>query len=257
MDLHVRAQAAQRIALEIGEMLRHHGAIRIREKHENDFVTELDLKSETMIRQSLLSQFPEDGFFGEESGSAQASAGRWIVDPIDGTQSFMRGHRGYTISIAYEYDGVLSIGCVYAPEMDEMFLAVRGEGATLNGQPIHVSDISDPRHALVHLGYGHRVPELFQRTMPLLPSLFTQISDIRRYGSAAYGLCCVAMGRSEAFFELGLFLYDVAAGVVILEEAGGRASGWAGEADFRVTGNIIATNGLIHDFLSNALRDEK
>ena len=253
MNLHARAEAAQRAAREAGEMLRHHGALNIRAKADNDFVTEMDVRSENMIRAALLGQFPDDEFFGEESGGASVSRGRWIVDPIDGTQSFMRGHLGWAISIAYEHDGELVIGCIYAPMLDELYLAIRGEGATLNGEPIHVSDISDPHQAIAHLGYGHRVVEDRCRTMAILPGLFEHISDIRRYGTAAYALCCVACGRSEIFFELGLYIYDIAAGLVILQEAGGRCSGWPGEGDCRQTGNILATNGHLHDFMTEQL----
>lgn len=253
MDIHARAMAAHKIAREAGEMLRHHGKIKVHVKAANDFVTEMDLRSETMIREALLNQFPEDEFFGEESGGARISNGRWIVDPIDGTQSFMRGHHGYCISIAYEHEGELVLGCVYVPDTDEMFLAVRGEGATLNGEPIHVSDIADPGLAIAHLGYGHRISADRTRTLRLLPGLFDQISDIRRYGSAAYALCCVACGRSDVFFELGLKIYDIAAGIVILNEAGGCASGWTDGEDCRLTGNILGTNSLLHSFMLDQL----
>lgn len=253
MDIHARAEAAQAVARKVGQMLRHHGKLQVRAKADNDFVTEMDTKSEECIRGELLSRFPEDAFFGEEGGGETASNGRWIVDPIDGTQSFMRGHHGYVISIAYECEGQLVMGCVYMPDNDEMYLAIRGKGATMNGQPIHVSDIDNPRQAIAHLGYGHRVTADRERTMRLLPALFERISDIRRYGSAAYALCCVACGRSEIFFELGLHIYDIAAGIVILEEAGGRATGWIPGEDCKVTGNILATNGHLHDFMVEQL----
>ena len=252
VDLHARLAVAERAAREAGDALRHHGRIQVRAKADNDYVTEMDVKTEQALRSALLGAFPEDEFLGEESGGAERAAGRWIVDPIDGTQSFMRGHHGYAISIGYEHDGVMQIGCVYMPDNDEMFCAIRGEGATLNGEPIHVSDISDPHQAIAHLGYGHRCKPNRDRTMRLLPDLFDRISDIRRFGSAAYALCCVACGRSEIFFELGLHIYDLAAGVVILEEAGGRASGWTADADWR-DGDVLATNGLLHEFMLNQL----
>ena len=125
MDWTARALAAERAARSAGKMLVHHGALRFTEKAENDFVTELDPKSEKII---LLSEFPEDAFYGEEGGGAEHAHGRWIVDPIDGTQSFLRGQHGWCISIAYEYEGELVVGCVYAPDVDELFLAVRGKG---------------------------------------------------------------------------------------------------------------------------------
>lgn len=254
MDIHARAKAAEAIARKAGEMLLHHGKLQVRVKADNDFVTEMDVRSESMIREALLGQFPEDGFYGEESGTTADAAGRWIVDPIDGTQSFMRGHHGYTISIAYEYKGELVLGCVYYPDCDEMFLGIRGEGSTMNGLPIHVSEISNPREALVHFGYGHRVVEDRLRMMKIFPNLLEKISDVRRYGSAAYALCCVACGRSEAFFERSLNLYDIAGGLVILEEAGGKSSGWPGEGHCTETGNVLFTNGLVHDFMLEQLK---
>lgn len=254
MNIRMRANAAEKIAREAGEMLRHHGKLQVRTKADNDFVTEMDVKSESMIREYLLAQFPEDEFFGEESGGAKVSKGRWIVDPIDGTQSFMRGQHGYGISIAYEYEGDLVLGCFYMPATDEMFLAVRGEGATLNGEPIRVSDISNPRQAIAHVGFGHRVPENLKRTLNLFPDIMRQISDVRRPGSAACDLCYIACGRADISFELGLFIYDVAAGAVILEEAGGKITGWLPGEDFKTTGNVAASNGILHDFLLKQLQ---
>ena len=143
---------------------------------------------------------------------------------------------------------------MYAPDVDELFLAVRGKGALLNGKPIHVSPVSDPRKGILHFGYGHRVPESFKRFIALVPDLFAKISDVRRYGTAAYGLCTVACGRSDMFAELSLCLYDIAAAKVILEEAGGKMTGWKGESDAVITGNVAATNGFLHDFLLDTLR---
>lgn len=254
MSIRARAEAAQRAAREAGEMLLHHGELSIRAKADNDFVTEMDVKSENLIRNTLLSQFPEDEFFGEESGGASVSRGRWIVDPIDGTQSFMRGQHGWCISIAYELDGELVLGCVYMPSCDEMYVGIRGEGSTLNGEPIHVSDIVNPREAILHLGFGHRVPANLERTLALFPNIMRQISDVRRPGSAACDLCHIACGRAEMGFELGLFIYDIAAGIVILEEAGGKVSGWKEDEDCRVTGNIVSSNGHLHDFLLKNLK---
>jgi len=257
MNLQARAEAARSIALKVGEMLRHHGNLEIHAKADNDFVTEMDVRSESMIRDALLSQFPEDEFFGEESGGASRSDGRWIVDPIDGTQSFMRNQCGYCISIAYEHLGELVMGCVYIPVLDELYLAVRGQGATLNGKPIHVSSISEPRQAIAHFGYGHRVKKDKERTLSLLPGILDGISDLRRLGSAAAGLCYVASGRSDAFFELGLHIYDIAASIVMIEEAGGRVTGWSADEPYKETGNIIASNGLLHDTMLHLVSGEK
>ena len=247
MTLREKAALAEAAARASGEMLEHHGAFKVKRKSENDFVTEMDVKSEALIRERLLSACPEDQFFGEEGGGALTARGRWVVDPIDGTFNFMRGYRTYTISIAYEQDGELVIGCVFCPGTDELFLAVRGEGATLNGKPIHVSETARIADSLVSLGFGHRDPEVMRRTMKCFPAIVATVSDVRRSGSCAYDLCCVADGRTDAFFERALQLYDYAAGYVILTEAGGRFTGWDDGEDGLSTGNLLGSNGILHE----------
>lgn len=254
MTLREKAALAERAARAAGAMLERHGAFKVKRKSENDFVTEMDFKSEALIRDTLLSACPEDEFFGEETGGATIAPGRWIVDPIDGTTNFMRGHRLYAISIAYEQDGALAVGCVYCPGTDELFLAVRGEGATLNGRPIHVSGTAVPRDAIVHLGFGHRIPKNMERTLAVFPALLASVSDVRRTGTAAYDLCCVADGRSDSYVELGLNLYDYAAGYVVLTEAGGKFTGWDDDEDGLKTGNVVSSNGLLHEAIRERLR---
>ena len=223
-----------------------------KEGHAN-YVTDVDKRLQDMLMEKLHALCPEARFIGEERTNQKLTAEpTWVVDPIDGTSNFMRGHRLYTISIAYEHDGVLQIGCVYCPGTDELFLAIRGEGATLNGHPIHVAD-TPLRDAIVDLGFGHRIPENRERTMKVFPGLLSAISDVRRTGSAAYDLSCVASGRSDAFAELGLSLYDYAAGYVILTEAGGTFTGWDDGEDGLKTGNLLASNGVIHEALRSLL----
>ena len=253
MTLREKAALAERTARAAGDMLEHHHAHTIRMKGENDFVTEMDVKSEQLIREALLSACPEDEFFGEEGGGATNAHGRWIVDPIDGTSNFMRGERLYTISIAYEREGELVIGCVYCPGTDELFLAVRGEGATCNGKPIHVSDTAILRRAILHIGFGHREPKYLAETEQVLFPLLRSISDLRRFGSAAYDICCVAAGRADAFIEQGLNIYDYGAGYVILAEAGGRMDGWHPDQDPIKTGCLLAGNGTLNGEISKLL----
>ena len=253
MTLKERAALAERAAREAGKMLEHHGAFKVRRKAENDFVTEMDLKSEALIHDILLTACPEDEFFGEEGGGATRAAGRWIVDPIDGTANYMRGDRMYTISIAYEHNGELVVGCVYCPGTDELFLAARGEGATCNGHPIHVSEVERLRDAIVHIGFGHRNPEYLAETEPVLFPLLRSISDLRRSGTCAYDLCTVAAGRADAFIEQGLNIYDYAAGCVILTEAGGRMDGWHPWQDPIATGCLLAGNGRVNAGISKLL----
>ena len=254
MTLREKAMLTEKAARASGAMLEHHGAFKVRRKAENDFVTEMDYKSEALIREMLLTACPEDAFFGEETGGPDRAQGRWIVDPIDGTTNFMRGERLYTISIAYEKQGQLCVGCVYCPATDELFLGVRGEGATLNGQPIHVSRTEELHDAVIHMGFGHRIRGNMERTLDVFPRLMPAMGDVRRTGTAAYDLCNVADGRADAFVELGLQIYDLAAGYVILTEAGGRFTGWDEGDDGASTGNVLATNGLLHAAIRDILK---
>ena len=253
MTLREKAILAEKAARAAGELLLNHPHTPARHKAENDFVTEMDLASEKLIKSILLGACPEDGFFGEEEGGNEDAEGRWIVDPIDGTSNFFKGELLYTVSIAYELHGELVVGCVFCPPTNEMWIGVKGEGATLNDKPIQVSDEATPRNAFLHMSFCHRVPWANDYVMECLKPITKNYSDLRRTGSAAYDLSCVASGRCEGFFELYLHIYDVAAGVVILREAGGMVSDWREDKDFRVTGHILASNGKIHDHLRSIL----
>ena len=254
MTLREKANLAQKAARAAGEMLLSHPHTPARHKAENDFVTEMDLASEKLIKSILLGACPEDGFFGEEEGGNEEAEGRWIVDPIDGTSNFFKGELLYTVSIAYELKGELVVGCVYCPPTDEMWIGVKGEGATHNGTPIYVSDEAVPRNSFLHMSFCHRVPWANEYMMERLKDITKAYSDLRRTGSAAYDLGCVAMGRCEAFFELYLHIYDIAAGVVILQEAGGKITDWRDGKDPLITGHILATNGRIHEHLQKMLQ---
>ena len=253
MTLREKAELAQKAALASGEMLLGHPHTPAHHKAENDFVTEMDVKSEELIRSILLGACPEDGFFGEEEGGTMTAEGRWIVDPIDGTSNFFKGEVLYTISIAYELRGELVVGCVYCPPTREMWVAVKGEGATLNGKPIHVSDEHVLRESFLHMSFCHRNDWANEYVMERLPVLTRTVSDMRRSGSGAYDLCCVASGRSEGYFELCLHIYDIAAGVVIVREAGGLVTEWREGCNALETGHILATNGIIHEELRKIL----
>lgn len=247
MNFREKAILAEKAARASGEMLQNQSNFKVMRKSANDFVTEMDFKSETLIKDILLGACPEDEFFGEESGGATECLGRWIVDPIDGTANFMRGQPLYTISIAYEYKGELVVGCVYCPPTDELFLGVKGEGATLNGKAIHVSDVDDTHNAILHMAFAHRFNDLRERTLKIVPKLVCHTSDLRRSGSCAYDMCSVAAGHCDGYVELGLSLYDYAAGYVILSEAGGKLSGWDIDEDPIATGNLLASNTVLED----------
>ena len=254
MDLQARLEAAREAALKAGRMLLERHGFHVEHKAENDYVTDMDRASERMIVSMLSERFPEDGFLGEEYGVTAQRDGMWVIDPIDGTTNFVKNIPLYTISIAYMVKDELEVGVVYAPALDEMYTATRGGGAFLNGRPIHVSAVTEPRDAVAAMSFVHRHPEVSQKVMPQLAALILQVNDFRRLGSAAFDLCCVACGRTEAFFEAKLNLYDIAAGVLMVREAGGRVTGWQNGPDCLVSGDVMATNGLMHDFFYQRLR---
>ena len=206
-------------------------------------MTDCDRGSEKIIRDMLLTAFPEDGFLGEEDGELTGKAGRWIVDPIDGTTNFICDLPLYTISIAYEQAGEIMLGCVYCPRLDEMYTAIKGEGAYRNGAPIHVSGETVLRDAIVAMAFAHRSDEKGARMLRVLPRMRERFSDMRRLGSAALDLCLVACGRFEAYVELDLHIYDIAAGVLLVKEAGGIVTGWPGDEEQNplLSGNVIAS----------------
>lgn len=240
---------ARRAAREAGALLRSMLGtdVDVRSKGvRTDLVTDADTKSEALIRSIIAEEFPDDAFLGEETGSHGGSASRWIVDPLDGTTNYAHGYRCFCVSIAYERDGVVELGCVYDPMAEEFFEARRGGGALLNGAPIHPSACDDIRAAMLVTGFpAHRVDEPLSNLYPFADFL-TVTRAIRRDGSAALDLCYVACGRFDGFWEPGLHAWDIAAGTLIVAEAGGRASGYRGEALGLDAGRLLASNGIIH-----------
>jgi len=242
---------ASRAAREAGALLRRMlgTEMDVRSKDvPTDLVTEADTKSESLIRSILSDAFHDEAFLGEETGSSgDLSRGRWIVDPLDGTTNYAHGYRCFSVSIAFERAGVVEIGCVFDPMADELFAAERGGGATRNGERIHVSSFDDLRVAMLVTGFpAHRVDDPLSNIHPF--GDFLQITRaIRRDGSAALDLCYVACGRFDGFWEPGLRAWDIAAGALICTEAGGRVSGYRGEALSLDGGRLVASNGKIHD----------
>lgn len=223
-------------------------------KQKNDFVTLADKENEAFIISQIKEKFPQDGIFGEESGKSEDSlTGRWVIDPIDGTVNFMHGFPDYTISIAFEDEkGVLTFGLVYCPEQKELFSAFKGEGATLNGQAIHVSQSTDFSRELGLCVYPHRRREALDLYQIRQRRILDKISDLRSVGSAALSLCYVASARCVLYYEMFLGWYDIAAGIIILEEAGGKVT-MDREGDYPI--HIAASSAIIHDTLLEAIDD--
>ena len=215
-------------------------------KNPKDLVTETDKKVEAFLIEELGRACPDYGVLGEETGAKKSRTPyRWIIDPIDGTTSFVHGQPFYGVSIALEKAGELILGVVYAPVFDELFHAEKGKGAYLNNTPVTVSKTGALDQAVMATGFaclrGGCSPNTLTRFNRIVPLL----RDIRRYGSAALDLCYTACGRLDGYWEMNLNIYDIAAGVVILKEAGGRVTDFSGNNRFPEKG-IAAANPLLH-----------
>ena len=232
------------------------GADEVREKARADLVTAVDEASERLIGERLRAAFPDDVVVGEEFSSAAVGAGRrWIVDPVDGTTNFVHGHPFVAISIALADDEGLAVGVLHAPFLGEVYHAVRGGGAFLNGAPLSVSGVDDFGRSLLATGFPFKSGKgKLDAYMRLVADAVRSTHDVRRAGSAALDLAFVAAGRVDAFFEIGLGPWDVAAGMLLVTEAGGRVTGWPGDgAGPLATGRVLASNGRIHAALAELI----
>ena len=242
------------IAREAGALLMQYfrQGLNIEYKGEADLVTAADRASETLIRERVAKQFPSHDVLGEEQGlKDRGSEYRWYVDPLDGTTNFAHGFPVFCVSMALEHrpDGSEAhriAGVVYDPTRDELFTAEQGKGAQLNGEPIHVSKVSQLKESLLATGFPshkrHKNPNIF-----FYHQITLHTHGVRRPGSAALDLCNVACGRFDGFWEFNLNPWDTAAGALIVEEAGGKVSRFDGspfQIDSRET---LASNGLVHE----------
>ncbi|HSU13384.1 MAG TPA: inositol monophosphatase family protein [Longimicrobium sp.] len=225
------------------------GADHVREKGRADLVTEVDEAAERLIVQHIRARFPGDAVVGEETASAAVTQGRrWIVDPVDGTTNFVHGHPFVAVSIALVDDEGPAVGVVAAPLLGETFHAVRGGGAFVNGERMTVSEVGEFGRSLLATGFPFKQGKGdLDAYMLLVADAVRSTHDVRRAGSAALDLAFTAAGRVDGFFEVGLAPWDVAAGILLVTEAGGRITGWPGDAEPPLaTGRILASNGRIH-----------
>ncbi len=248
-------QVAQAAARQTGTMiLEQLGSTSISEKNDNSLVTEADLKAQETIIKKIRDHFPEHSIIAEEQDlSAKSSApDLWIVDPLDGTNNFAHSIPHFCISIAYARFGRVVAGAIFDPVRNEMFSAARDKGAFLNGAPIRVSKARSLQEAIVVTGFYYDRGKIMRKTLRSIERLFeANIHGIRRLGSAALDLCWVACGRFDAYFEYKLSTWDFAAGMLILEEAGGRCTDQkGGRIDLNSTG-VTVSNGKFHNEFLN------
>jgi myo-inositol-1(or 4)-monophosphatase len=217
----------------------------IAQKRPHDLVTDADRASEALIVERIRAAFPTAAILGEESGSHPGTGDeRFIVDPLDGTTNYAHRYPLFCVSIGYERGGVLEAGAIYAPILDELYAARRGGGATCNGRTIRVSSTARVAEAMVCTGFN---PAGYARNGAYFAALSNHARAVRRDGSAALDLAFVAAGRFDAFWEWDLRPWDVAAGAVIVAEAGGRADALTGGALDIADGSILASNGVLHE----------
>lgn len=247
-------------ALSAGRLQRRHfrSDLHIQKKGAIDLVTEIDIAVEREFRALIGERFPEHDVLGEEGGAgktqrAAAASHRWIIDPIDGTTNYAHGLAIFCVSIALEIDGRLMVGVVYDPMADELFTAERGEGARLNGRRIHVTATPDLGDALVCTGFPYTVREKPGHLIYGFAEFMRRSRAVRRLGSAALDLCYTAAGRFDAFYEESLQAWDIAAGALLVEEAGGRITGTRGEPFNPHAGHIVASNGHLHGIVLSTL----
>ncbi len=217
-------------------------------------VTAADTASEKLIVGRIRTRFPEHDVLAEEgAGRRTGSPRRWIIDPLDGTVNFAHGVPIFCVSLALEIEGVVRVGVVHAPYLRETFCAVEGGGARLNDEPCRVSNRDEMRYALLATGFAYMRDRVSHNNLDNFNRLSLAAEGVRRTGSAALDLCYVACGRYDGFWELFLSPWDVAAGALMVREAGGRVTDVAGGDDFLFGGNIVASNGLVHESLRSML----
>lgn len=222
--------------------------IAVEKKSQKDLVTEADVAVEKYLVERIRAAYPDHSILGEESGTHSGNEYRWVIDPIDGTTSFFKKQPFYSISVALEKNGETIVAAVNAPVLGELFEAQINCGAFLNGRPIHVSEEAKLIDSVLGTGFACVRANLEHDNVPHFANIIRKIRGIRRFGSAAIDLSYVAAGRLEGFWEMNLNIYDVAAGLLILTEAGGKATDFSGTQN-GMPKQLAATNSKIHDQL--------
>jgi myo-inositol-1(or 4)-monophosphatase len=219
-----------------------------------NLVTEMDARAETLVLDHLRRAFPADAVLAEESGVCEGSSGRrWIVDPLDGTTNYAHGVPIYAVSIGLERDGRLVLGVVFDPNHDELFVAERGGGASLNGETLNVSRATTLDESLLASGFPYAIREVGETNLPEYAAFSLRARGVRRMGSAVLDLSYVAAGRLDGYWELRLGAWDAAAGALLVEEAGGRVSNLEGGPLDLDAPSIVASNGRIHEAMLGVL----
>jgi myo-inositol-1(or 4)-monophosphatase len=252
-------ELAQRLAREAGRIQREHyeGEFEIHTKSAViDLVTDVDRACERLIVEAIQTERPGDAILAEEGGGTDhpGAEWRWVIDPLDGTTNYAHGYPRFCVSIGIEHRGAATVGVVYDPLLDELFSAVRGRGAMLNDRPLQVSAETRLDHAMLSTGFAYDVHRSTDDNLNHFAAFAKTVQAIRRDGSAALNLCYVAAGRFDGFWELKLHPWDVAAGLLIVEEAGGRTSDFSGHQSCASGRETVASNTHLHEAMLEFLQ---
>jgi myo-inositol-1(or 4)-monophosphatase len=252
-------ELAERLAREAGRIQREHyeGEFEIHTKSAViDLVTDVDRACERLIVEAIQTERPRDAILAEEGGGTDHpdAEWRWVIDPLDGTTNYAHGYPRFCVSIGIEHRGAATVGVVYDPLLDELFSAVRGRGAMLNDRPLQVSAETRLDHAMLSTGFAYDVHRSTDDNLNHFAAFAKTVQAIRRDGSAALNLCYVAAGRFDGFWELKLHPWDVAAGLLIVEEAGGRTSDFSGHQSCASGRETVASNTHLHETMLEFLQ---
>jgi myo-inositol-1(or 4)-monophosphatase len=247
------ARAAGQIILRYMNRL---DSLEVIEKQRHDYVSEVDRLAEAEIIRELKRAYPRDAVLAEESGASGAGRNVWVIDPLDGTHNYLRGFPHFSVSIGLLEGGEPTLGVVYDPLRDELFTADRGNGAYLNDRRIRVGKHDGLGGALLATGFPFRQRAHLDAQLGMTRALLTEAEDIRRTGSAALDIAYVAAGRIDGFYEIGLKPWDMAAGCVLVREAGGRYADFIGRPGFPESGNLLAGNVAVVDAMVKAIAAE-
>ena len=256
MEIDTIREVALRAAKEAGAILRQGLEQQrvIEFKGEKNLVTDIDRRSEEAISNLIRQKLPHHSVVCEEGTTLHGDSGyRWLVDPLDGTTNYAHGYPCFSVSIGVEKDGELIFGLVYDPNLEEMFTAERGGGAFLNGKRLQASTIASLSHALLATGFPNDVAGTKQNNLDYFVRFMKRAQGVRRPGSAALDLCYVAAGRFDGFWELKLYPWDMAAGSLMVTEAGGRVTDLRGGPHCLSNPQILASNGLLHEEMLRVL----
>ena len=226
------------------------GTLKITVKSQNDFATEVDKRAEELIITALLTAYPDHGVLAEESGYTNEGADyMWIIDPLDGTTNFIHGFPHYSVSIALKHRGVLDQAVIYDPVRQDLFTASKGKGATLNNHRLRVSHQRRLEGAFLGTGFPFKNRTHIEPYLDIFRDIFSSTSGVRRAGAASLDLAYVAAGKLDGFFEIGLKPWDLAAGVLMIQEAGGLVTDFENNHGYFETGNVICGNPRMHRIL--------